>query len=351
MPALRITTGQSYERVYETYLAVSPKEQVSQSLLQDLTSPKSHTQAIPSGEQKPSGLINSIPDPAQQNPGPYLGREPLGQSFIPGVGPQSPTFKLDLEEAIKLASSSAAVTEQTSAVPPNVNPQINPQISLVSSDFFGAFPSLVTNFLPDRSHPPFKGTSAGNSMGLSSFVPPQIGETGPSTGDALGFFPALLGSGTNASTFNLNSSDPFMNSGSFTELQFGQHGEIGDKKSVLGWNSPIPIDPNKASVHDWNEAPLPSPQQGNSHSQHQSSLLSSKQGWNQNQVQNNTDLSRNNPSQQPKKSSHYGQKQTLVMSQQSQVSSNLNTNTASMINTINTIDSLELPRMLSLIHI
>ena len=280
--------------------------------------------------------------PPKQGTGPYLNRVPLGSSFIPGVGLQSPTFKLDLEQAIKLASSSATASEQSH--PPKVIPQKNLPTFAPSryNDLYGTFPSLVPNLLPDSgSHPPFQGTSTasgGNSMGLNSFVPPQ---TGPTTDDTLGFFPALLGSGTSDSTFNLDSSDPFMNSGSFTALQFGQHGEIGDKLSVSNWDPSITPDKNEPVSQDWNKAPLKSPQRGGSNIQQQDPEASSD---NQTVPPASYGQAHNNSSRQSKKSPPYGKNSIAIgdkvtMSQQKRTTSNPNAKSVS------TSDSLELPRM------
>ena len=338
-------------------MPVSSKEQVGHPLFLDSTSSRPPTQATSNKEQKPPGFVNPYPDlplPSKQSTGPHLNREHLGPSFISSVDLQSPTFKLDLEEAIKLASSSATVSEESH--PPKVTPQTNMPTFTSSSynDLYEAFPNLVANLLPDIApHPPFQGTStanSGNSMGLNSFVPPPINETGPTTVDTLGYFPALLGSGTSDSSFNLNSSDPFMNSGSFTELQFGQHGEIGDKLSVSNWDPPISPDKNEPVAQDWNKVPLHSPQQSGSNIQQRGPATSSNQNLPSDQSTiplNSSGQSRSESSKQPKKSPPYGVatgKVAVSKNQQKRAvktASKPNPKTAST----NTSDSLELPRM------
>ena len=164
-------------------------------------------------------------------------------SFLPG-DIQSPTLRSDLEEAIKLAHTSMATTLQSQ---PKSNLQPVLPVSADANSMFGAFPNILTNILPQTTETSGK-TGSSDYLGLSLYGNGGVPE------DALGgFFPALF-SGPDGSNFS--SSDPYLNSGSFTS--FGEHGDIGDKNPQANWGLPVPTCTSQAALQGWMNAPTTS---------------------------------------------------------------------------------------------
>ena len=261
-----LITGKEYEDVYKQFLTVPPQVTAIIPAQLKINQPRPFL----TGSQPPLPKINQLttnpPKPAittskappqYKPPGitkpskqPSLSlsvhHPPPSTSFLPG-DIQSPTLRSDLEEAIKLAHTSLAQSQ-----PSKSNPQPTLPVSADTNSIFGAFPNILTNILPQSTGTSVNTETSGNTgsgyLGLNLY-----GNSGVPEHALGGFFPALFG-GPDGSNFS--SSDPYMNSGSFTS--FGEHGDIGDKNPQTNWGLPVPTCTSQAALHGWMNAPTTS---------------------------------------------------------------------------------------------
>lgn len=235
--------------VYERYLPAN-------KTVQDMTIPDKSNSTREAKQLDTVDIDIDFPPLTKPSSAPYPVTEPTKPLLDSDSGIQSPTFKLDLDAAIQLASSSSAISEQLDLSNSNLPEDPSSFIPTNLNDIFGAFPNLMTNVVPKNgtSQPLFQGGGPvpnGNSLGLNAVIPLSSSKAVPLS-DTFDFFPALLEDLGNDNDFNV-----FMNSSSISELQLGQHGEIGNKNNVPNLTSPVSSTSQSTAQHQKGDVTIP----------------------------------------------------------------------------------------------